>query len=404
MSEYVLNFANDLGYGSIKAALNDEKIKMPSVIASEKPQDITEPIAFDNHDQQASYMKNFLNEMDVSVSSSAVTSQGRYLVGQAAVLSNLPIKAFDVNDFAGKSDDDLAMVLTLSMIAGKRVKDGFFNGEDLSETLKVTVNMATALPVAEGKNTGVIVRYKAKFMDKTHTVTFHNFKDPITVAIKFRAVYVALEGETAQLFIKNADDKFKATMVADLKANYPELSEITADDIVQTQNVLGIDIGEGTTDLVMIVNGMVNSKASTSLAKGYGNVLQLANDVLQEQQMGFDNRAQLQSYLAQKVSPFAQKHQKRVQRVVYDQLEPFADEIVTAVSKTMRAANARAELIFVYGGGSIPMASQSSLRTKLAEKIRRFTGGDEVPVIWITPEYAQVLNEKGLELILSAIK
>ena len=241
-------------------------------------------------------------------------------------------------------------------------------------------------------------------MDKTHTVTFHNFKDPITVAIKFRAVYVALEGETAQLFIKNADDKFKATMVADLKANYPELSEITADDIVQTQNVLGIDIGEGTTDLVMIVNGMVNSKASTSLAKGYGNVLQLANDVLQEQQMGFDNRAQLQSYLAQKVSPFAQKHQKRVQRVVYDQLEPFADEIVTAVSKTMRAANARAELIFVYGGGSIPMASQSSLRTKLAEKIRRFTGGDEVPVIWITPEYAQVLNEKGLELILSAIK
>jgi len=401
--EYILNVANDLGYGSIKATLNDEKVKMPSVIASEKPQDITEPVSFDDQEQQAAYMKDFINKLDVSVSSSAVTKQGRYLIGQAAVNSNLPLTAFDVNDFAGKSDDDLAMVLTLSLIAGKRVKDAFFNSEDLGETLKVTVNMATALPVAEGKNTGVIDRYKNKFLGKTHTATFHNFKDPITVAIKFRSVYVALEGETAQLYIKNADQKFKETMVADLKANYADMAEITADDIVQTQNVLGIDIGEGTTDLVMLVNNLVNAKASTSLAKGYGNVLQLANDVLQKQQMGFDNRAQLQSYLAQHVSPFARKHQQRVQKVVYDQLEPFADEIVTAVSKTMRAANARAELIYVYGGGSIPMATQSSLARKLADKLRRFTGGDEVPIIWIAPEYAQFLNEKGLELILSAI-
>jgi len=69
----------------------------------------------------------------------------------------------------------------------------------------------------------------------------------------------------------------------------------------------------------------------------------------------------------------------------------------------MRLANARAELIYVYGGGSIPMATQSSLRTKLADKLRHFTGGDEVPIIWIAPEYAQFLNEEGLELILSAI-
>lgn len=401
--EYILNAANDLGYGSIKATLNDEKVKMPSVIAGKKPQDITEPVSFDDQEKQTAYMKDFLNKMDVSVSSSAVTKQGRYLIGQAAVNSNLPLTAFDVNDFAGKSDDDLAMVLTLSLIAGKRVKDAFFNSEDLGETLKVTINMATALPVAEGKNTGVIDRYKNKFLGKTHTVTFHNFKDPITVAIKFRTVYVALEGETAQLFIKNSDEKFKAAMVADLKANYPELADVSANDIVQTQNVLGIDIGEGTTDLVMLVNNLVNAKASTSLAKGYGNVLQLANDALQKQQMGFDNRAQLQSYLAQHVSPFARKHQQRIQSIVYEQLEPFADEIVTAVSKTMRLANARAELIYVYGGGSIPMATQSSLRTKLADKLRHFTGGDEVPIIWIAPEYAQFLNEKGLELILSAI-
>ena len=77
--EYILNVANDLGYGSIKATLNDEKVKMPSVIASEKPQDITEPVSFDDQEQQAAYMKDFINKLDVSVSSSAVTKQQNHI-------------------------------------------------------------------------------------------------------------------------------------------------------------------------------------------------------------------------------------------------------------------------------------------------------------------------------------
>lgn len=402
--EKTMNVANDLGNGSIKMTLDGEFFLAPSVIANEPEQEITAPVEFDSADQQQQYMANFLNQMDVTISSSVVKRQGRFLIAQAAVDSQLPMTMFDVNDFAGKADDDLAVILTLSMIAGKRVKDAFKEGEDLTENLKVTVNMATALPVTEGKQAGVKDNYRQKYLKQRHQVTFHNFKDPITVDITFQQVYVALEGETAQFFIKYATSGLKEALKQDLTANYPDLAnQATVDDIVQADNVLGIDIGEGTTDLVSIVNGKVNAAASMSLAKGYGNVLQQAMDVLQANQMNFDSRAQLQNYLSSKVSPFAKKHQAKVQEYVYQQLEPFADQIIDAVSKTMRTTGAQTELVFVYGGGATPMLSQSHLREKLAAKLRNFNGGDDLPIIWINPEYAQVMNMEGLKLILTAI-
>lgn len=404
-STELINFANDLGYGAIKAELNNEKVLMPSVIARLSAQNTPKPRIFKNDDATKNYLKHFLDNLDVTVSSSAVSEQGRFLIGQAAVNSHLPLQSFDVNDFAGKSEDDLAVILTLSLIAGKAVKDAYEQGNDLTDTLKVNVNMATALPIAEGKGNQTLDKYREKYTNSTHTVTFHNFKDPITVSIKFKNVYVALEGETAQLTIRNASNQLATMLFNDLEKHYPELADsVTKDDITQAQNVLGIDIGEGTTDLVTILNGKVVSAASSSMPKGYGNVLQSAVEVLQSQQMNFDNRAQLKDYLNQKVSPFAKKHQEKVREVVYQQLEPFADQIIDAVSQTIRNAGSAVDLIFVYGGGAIPMESQSQLRVKIQKKLRRFNGGDDVPVIWLNPKYAQQLNEMGLKLILEAIK
>lgn len=403
-NEYKLNLANDLGYGAVKATLNGNRFMMPSVIAQEHPEDITSPIEFNNEEAKQVYMDNFLNNMDVTVSSSSVTRQGRFLVGRAAVNSQLPLNYFDVNDYAGKSDDDLAVILTLSLIAGNTVKEAFKAGDSLTNTLKVNVTMATALPISEGKRDKVRNNYSQKYTGSTHTVTFHNFNDPITVSIKFDKTYVALEGETAQLMIKNATSALSSALLNDFKKNYPDFSDIKADDITNSNNVLGIDIGEGTTDLVSVINGKVNANASSSLPQGYGNLLQSAIDVLQEKQMNFENRAQLQEYLSSTVSPFAKQHQKRVQDIVNSQLDGFAEQIIQAVSKAMRLSSDKIELIFVYGGGSIPMVKGNVLRKKLSLKLRNFHGGEDIPVIWVPKNYAQVLNELGLDIVLDAIK
>lgn len=400
-----MNVANDLGYGSVKAKVNDTKIHFPSVLALQREQDIAKPVEFDSEKEKLSYLSDMINHMDITVSSSAVKTQGRFLLGTAAVKSSLPMRAFDVNDFTGKSDNDLSIILTLGMIAAQRVALAVENGEDLSEQLNAEVNMTTALPVSEGKKNGIVDSYINKYVNSKHTVVFHNLKDPITVSLTFNKVYVALEGEVAQLYIQNSDIKLKGLIKKDFAKNYPELAtEIEVTDLVKIRNLLGIDIGEGTTDLVVIKDGKANAISSTSLPNGYGNALQDAIDVLQMQNMNFEARSQLQDYLSQDVSPLAKRMQNKVRQTVFEQLAPFADKIVEAASKTMRKAGANVEVLYVYGGGSIPMLEQTELRQKLAQKMKDFSGGIDVPVIWIDKSYAQILNEKGLELVLNVLK
>lgn len=399
MTEKIMKVANDLGYGSVKANIDGEDIKFPSVIASERPQDIQAPTEFDTKEEQNAYMKDFLNNMDVSVSSNSVKISGRFLVGNAAVDSGLPIRSFDVNDYTGKSKTDLAIILTLSMIAGKKVQEAYASGQDLKEALKVKVNMATALPISEGKVNNAKETYKDRYIGSTHTVTFHNFKDPITVTIEFNKVFVALEGETAQVLISSDYEGLTKTIKEDFDKNYPELKdEIKATDLIKSRNVLGIDIGEGTTDVVAIINGKANSAASASLPQGYGNVLQDAVRVLQDQQMNFEERSQLQNFLSEKVSPLRRARQEKARQVVYSQIEPLADKIIDTVSQTMRIAK-DTELVYVYGGGSIPMMNESNLREELNEKLKSFSGGYDVPVVWIDKKYAQYLNELGLKAV-----
>lgn len=400
-----MNVANDLGYGSVKAKVNDTKIHFPSVLALQREQDIAKPVEFDSEKEKLSYLSDMINHMDITVSSSAVKTQGRFLLGTAAVKSSLPMRAFDVNDFTGKSDNDLSIILTLGMIAAQRVALAVENDEDLSEQLNAEVNMTTALPVSEGKKNGIVDSYINKYINSKHTVVFHNLKDPITVSLTFNKVYVALEGEVAQLYIQNSDIKLKGLIKKDFAKNYPELAtEIEVTDLVKIKNLLGIDIGEGTTDLVVIKDGKANAVSSTSLPTGYGNALQDAIDVLQTQNMNFEARSQLQDYLSQDVSPLAKRMQNKVRQTVFEQLAPFADKIVEAASKTMRKAGANVEVLYVYGGGSIPMLEQTELRQKLAQKMKDFSGGIDVPVIWIDKSYAQILNEKGLELVLNVLK
>lgn len=400
-----MNVANDLGYGSVKAKVNDTKIHFPSVLALQREQDIAKPVEFDSEKEKLSYLSDMINHMDITVSSSAVKTQGRFLLGTAAVKSSLPMRAFDVNDFTGKSDNDLSIILTLGMIAAQRVALAVKNGEDLSDQLSTEINMTTALPVSEGKKNGIVDSYINKYINSKHTVVFHNLKDPITVSLTFNKVYVALEGEVAQLYIQNSDIKLKGLIKKDFAKNYPELAtEIEVTDLVKIKNLLGIDIGEGTTDLVVIKDGKANAVSSTSLPTGYGNALQDAIDVLQTQNMNFEARSQLQDYLSQDVSPLAKRMQNKVRQTVFEQLAPFADKIVEAASKTMRKAGANVEVLYVYGGGSIPMLEQTELRQKLAQKLKDFSGGIDVPVIWIDKSYAQILNEKGLELVLNVLK
>lgn len=395
----VIVTANDLGYSSVKADIDDKELKFPSVMAQLRPQDVPAPAEINSDNEMEVYMNNFLDNMDVTVASNTVKTASRFLIGQAAVNSGLSLRQLDINDYTGKSETDLSVILTLSMIAGRRVQEAYKNGEDITKELQTDAYMATALPVSEGKRDNARDAYAQRYLSNKHVVTFHNFADPITVNITFKKVYVALEGETAQMIIASDMEGLSEGIKKDFDENYPELAEdVTVNDIIGAKNAVGIDIGGGTTDVVAIINGKANASASTSVPNGYGSVLQEAVRILQDRQMNFEDRSQLQSFIEEKVSPLRRGQQKAAQQVVDEQVGPLTDSIIDAASQTLRVAR-DTEVIFVYGGGSIPMKSNSDLRTRLAAKVKSFTGGYDIPVVWIPQEYAQKLNLYGLEAI-----
>lgn len=410
MVDSILKFANDLGYGAVKyktskvdeknGGLLKEPDKLPSVIAIEREQDIPSPIEFDNNDQKDQYMNNFLDHMDVTISSSSVKTQGRFLIGKAAVESRLPLEQFDINDLVGKAKNDLSLILSLSTIAANRVKEAYINGEDLNETLKATVYMATALPVTEVKRNGIRDEYRDRYLNATHTVTFHNFVNPINVSIKFKKVYVAVEGETAQMFISFTKDKqFLSSLEKEYKNQYPDLAKKKPLNVIlRSKNTISIDIGAGTTDVNVIINGRANANISVSVPYGYGSVLEDAVDVLQEKGYPISNRAQLEDFLKDD-DPLGEDRRKRVEKVVKEQYETLSDRIVAAVSRALRKSGAFVQALSVSGGGSIPMAN-SLLRRKLMEKINSYSGGiEDIPVLWIPAPYAQNMNFNGLEIV-----
>ncbi|MDC2828969.1 ParM/StbA family protein [Limosilactobacillus mucosae] len=398
--ENTILVANDLGYGSVKAVLNGEHVQIPSVTAMLRSQDIQDPVEFSNADQKKKYFEDIYNHMDVSIESPAISEKKRILVGSSAVRSPLSLNRFDVNDLAGKSEDDLAVILTLSMIAAKKLKDAYENGEDLSN-LTTKVIMTTALPVNEGKQNNASNRYKQRYLNGPHKVTFHNFKEEVTVSISFDKVLVALEGETAQFYLINADQDLKKDLEKNFKDQYGE--EISADDLIHSRNVLGIDIGEGTTDIVSIVEGRANGLASQSLEMGYGNVLQEALQELQNERINITDRSKLKDFLNSPTNSLNKNRKKHVKDVVNEQLTPFVNNIVQTTSSVMRKSGVPVELIYVYGGGSIPMDKESNLREQLEKKLKAFSGAYEIPIIWVDSKHAQFMNERGLELILKSL-
>lgn len=396
--------ANDLGYGAVKAQVDDERILFPSVAALLREQDIQDPVQFSSDADRDYYFEHFSDHMDVTISSPSVTTQGRFLVGRAASESPLPLSAFDVSDFSGKSEEDLSLILTLSMIASKRVKEAYQNGEDLTETLKANVVMATALPVNEIKRNNIANTYKERYLKGVHGVTFHNFGTPINVSLTFKQVYVMPEGETAQFYIANStDSKFKKSIEKDFKEHYPEMKDVSVEDLTTSGNVVGIDIGEGTTDIVVLVDGKADGLSSNSLEVGYGNVLQEAIEALQMQRFNFSERAKLQEFLAKPATGLNKARKQKVESIVQYQFTPFVNSITSATSAVMRKANSSTEVVFVYGGGSIPMKEQSDLRQRLSEKMKAFSGGFDIPVVWIDKEYAQLMNLNGLAKLVEMV-
>lgn len=384
----------DLGNGYVKANINGLLRVFPSVTVKQFNRDTT-VLGTDDLDH---FMKDIINQMDLSFVSPLVKSTERRLFGERALKSGLSVEEYDVYAKIGKSEVDLSGVLGLGTIAADSLLDHYNNTGKLPEggVLQVRVDLATALPIDEHKRRAKLYRDLYLNNGASHIVTFHNFEQQIRVEIIFDYVIVVNEGESAQYGLMLAKDEVLEMIRKEAVKRFPngELEGISGKDLVNAENTLGIDIGEGTIDWAVFSNGKFNPDASSTLKQGYGSVLEETLSLLQGEGYAYRSRKELAEFLHKQPSPFMKKKWEKVNNVNQTQEDRFADSISGEISKVFNKVSGYIEVIFVFGGGATPL--EWTLFSKLQARIAEFGKDNLLPIVYLDSSFSRFLNVQGL--------
>ena len=380
----------DIGNGYVKGSYTgyngtQEKIDIPACTAF-IPNPVDVPVVPDDD-----VIHDLFNRMEVSINSPIVADKTRRLFGRAGINSNKTLERFNIDSTKSKAEQELSPVLVLGCIAGSAVKNYWAEYKKLPDgMLQVDACVAMALPIDEYKLHRE--NFAAKFKGSAHEVTIHTFEMPVHVRITFSSVTVMPEGASAQFAITEKGEPLMQAMMQDVRAHGVKLEELTAKDILGAENTVGIDIGEGTVNFPVFTDKLFNTVASLTLSKGFGSVLDSALAPLKQKDITYENRKTLADFLQKPVKPITKRRHQTVNDVITSEAKGLAQEIVFYFSKIM--SSGQIEVAYVYGGGATPM--KEALYDLLLAESKKFSGGDDFPIMYLDSKYARNLNREGL--------
>lgn len=386
----------DTGNGYIKAALRNtahdepERFDIPSGVAL-----MTSSVDIPVPDSEAAEFvaEDFYNSFDAIFDTPLVTSKHRHLFGSRGLKASAPMyEEFNILSTESKAQVDLYYTFIIGLFAAKAVKDEIAaTGSVPEEIIKVDATVALALPIREYKSFKTAV--PAKLKEGTHTVTVKNFATPVVVRVNFTDVRVEPEGASGQYAIVDAGVALTKDMVADMQEQGHSLPEgVVAEDVYRAKNTVGCDLGEGTINFPVYINGKFNPDSSGSFGEGYGTVLERARVDLEAQGRPFASRKQLADHLLQGPAPTKKAHFAKTKAIVDEHLEIWAEAVEKEFTRVFNQVQHDAEVAYVFGGGSGPL--KEFLYPKLLARV-----GDSFPVLYLDARYSRHLNRAGLLVI-----
>ena len=414
--------ASDTGYGYLKAFINDEFVYVPTTWTElTDPSTYPNRISWDDLSEKGkkNYLDDIFNHQYVSFDDESMPRLTyKYLLGNMAYNKSDATNTISYDPNNGKAKQQNSYSFILSAIAYKRLQDEFAEkGEDLDLTKPLAANvelMVTALPISESKSDDDINNYRNKFLNGVHTVTIWNFKEGhIQVNIKFKNVMVTHEGLIARAVLRNSQ-QFAPNLIKNadkqLARDYGK-NKYDAEELFESENVLLIDVGSGTTDVVKIVDDHP-LRDSKSIGDGYDSVLDRTVTALQDQGYNaFRNAHELDKYLHEEHKNKQQQMvEKDILNTVAKQTNTLTSEIKNQFRKMMKGTvQTKIDAIIVFGGGSVALNEITTIKNDLQEEAKtmglylpseqRYLG---IPVVWIgedNPTEASNLNSLGLELM-----
>lgn len=389
----------DIGNGCVKGTIGsnaggETNIDIQSVAAKNYTDTIDEmrtPLS-----EVESKIGDIFNYLDATFDSPCLDEKGRYFMGQHAMESGNYQLIFEVGDGRQKSEQPLSFILTLGSIAGKALQDAWNAAHVLPEVINVDVKVAAlALPIQEYRR--YRENYASSYKKGVHVVTIQTFEQDVVVNITFENVQVLAEGASATYAIRAGGAALAEKLIQNANEASDQHIDLTGEDIYEAHATMGIDIGEGTTNLpIYDSKGNFNADASMSINNGYGVVLDNAVKLLHKRGHHFENRKELQTYLMNDMNvKFKKQQYAEIQSVVDVCIENFAKQIADIYQQNMKTHNTQILVVYVYGGGATAM--KYYLFQSLVNNTRKLNGGmDAQPILYFDNPEARVLNRDGL--------
>ncbi len=381
LTPYVLdvNVGNDNGNSEHDIIINGKQICSPNVLAKVRKVPMLDEV---NKDYVAEHIKD---NLIVTVDSPSATP-GVYYIGNYALNSGEKVRSIEVGADNNKVDSEIAIINTLSQIAGFAVQEIYKKDNKIEQGILVNVFMSTALPISQ-YNKNEADRFSNKFMENKHKITVNVGTSRVDVTINFKFVKVIPEGVTAVHAVHDLDE-----IMSDNKDKFDVLSfngiEKPVDSrYFKNKKILHIGIGEGTTELPITNDIVFDPNFIKGINNGIGHAIDRSLDE-------FKKELGLKDYSRQKYSEVLKDESHKFYPVASDIISTYiddeAEEILHAAKTEIQKANNEIDLIMVYGGGSIPM------RNQLENKLKSVCEKGNIDLFYVPEKYAVILESIGL--------
>ncbi|KJY59630.1 hypothetical protein [Lactobacillus apis] len=398
------DLAHDSGNGYMKDRIDDQVTIFPSVLARFLPGMQNTVIKSDDTVAVNRFFEDPLQNMDITVQSNGINNNGRYLVGNAAACSGSSLLTFNVSSIEGKNSSDIGIVAALSLISYKALTEYFRDNNAIPSSLDVVIpNMATDLPIDEIKNRNVRESYVSRFMDNIHVVVINNFDNPITVSVTFKKVSLQPEGvigEKGLILSAEKKNSFRDDEVfLPVKKQY-NLDNFDGESLLDSGNVIGIDIGDGTVDFSCMNKLVTLPNMNDSLNMGIGNI---SEDAIKALHQAYPS---IKKMNRQKFMEIANRgddeESKTFKQFLDEQSVAINQEIIEKVKTLYSRLDQQLGMIVVSGGGAATL--QSSLLPALNSTLSEIDVFSKTKIFWVDKKYAQTLNLDGLQARILAMR
>jgi len=321
---------------------------------------------------------NLHKNIVVHVTSPSISQNGLFAVGDIANIYGGD--GFNIKHHK-KAERDITIIQPLAMIATTAVQNAYKQTSELPRAVSIDLEYVTAIPVVD--YTKVDAKALEERLSGTHVLVVYVGEGlQVQITINVVATKVVQEGIPAfYALVEGQQVMFE-------KYNKRYEVNFTGVDFTK-RKMLFVDVGDGTTELIAIVNGKPVVTKSDGVRLGVGHASEKALVAFKDKYR-FNaelTRSTFMEKVLNKNDKWHNEASKELKLAVHEQEGKVFDAIVQTIENTLLSD---VDDVIVFGGGTNVFAN-------LEQRLIDYANQYKMRVLWIVGKESSLLNAIGLD-------